>query len=317
VAVTAQRVLFIGGLGRSGSTLIERLLNEFADAVAVGETVHLWERGVRDNERCSCGEPFHSCRFWNQVGETGFGGWSQLDLDRAIELRWSVDRSRRLPAMVRAHRRGEVAGDQREYLELVGSVLSAAGGVARAHDGADVVIDSSKHLSSAVLYSLDPRLDVRALHLIRDPRGVAFSNTKAVARPESSGAATTAQMPTYSPARTAGRWVTDNLGYARVGRLGIPTMRLRYEDFLAQPIDSLAEIARFAGLPTTELPREVFDGNVGELRMPMHSVSGNPLRFGGHRIALRHDETWRTGLPRSQQRLVSAITAPARRVFGY
>ncbi len=315
--MSVQRVLFIGSLGRSGSTLIERLLNEFTDVAAVGETVHLWERGVRDNERCGCGEPFHRCPFWTRVGQLAFGGWSELDLDRAIDLRWSVDRSRRLPAMVHAHRRGAATGDQREYLDLIGSVLTAAGRVAHGDTGADVVVDSSKHLSSAALYSLNPRLDVRVLHLVRDPRGVAFSGTRAVDRPESSEASTMAEMPTYKPARTAGRWVTDNMGFTQLGRLDVRTMRLRHEDFLARPIESLADIATFAGLSAARLPRDVFDGTDGVLGTPMHSVAGNPMRFGGHHVTLRHDESWRTGLPLSQQRMVSAITAPARRFLGY
>ena len=53
-----QRVLFIGGLGRSGTTIIEKLLNELPQTLSVGETVHLWERGVQANERCGCGESF-------------------------------------------------------------------------------------------------------------------------------------------------------------------------------------------------------------------------------------------------------------------
>ncbi|MBT8240919.1 MAG: sulfotransferase, partial [Acidimicrobiia bacterium] len=59
-----QPVLFIGGLGRSGSTLIERLLNEYPDVFAIGESVHIWERGLRDNELCGCGVPFDRCVFW-------------------------------------------------------------------------------------------------------------------------------------------------------------------------------------------------------------------------------------------------------------
>ena len=39
------RVLFIGGLGRSGSTLLDRMLGRLDDVWSVGELVHLWERG--------------------------------------------------------------------------------------------------------------------------------------------------------------------------------------------------------------------------------------------------------------------------------
>ncbi|HEY7174058.1 MAG TPA: hypothetical protein VH442_03990, partial [Micromonosporaceae bacterium] len=38
------RVLYIGGWGRSGSTLAERLLGEMADVTGAGEVTHLWLR---------------------------------------------------------------------------------------------------------------------------------------------------------------------------------------------------------------------------------------------------------------------------------
>ena len=56
--VGESRVLYVGGLSRSGSTLIERLIGELPGVCAVGELVHLWERGIAEGERCGCGEPF-------------------------------------------------------------------------------------------------------------------------------------------------------------------------------------------------------------------------------------------------------------------
>lgn len=312
-----QRLLFIGGIGRSGSTLIEKLLNEFDDACAIGETVHLWERGVRDDERCGCGEHFHACGFWSAVGKDAFGGWSEIDVDRAIHLRWSVDRSRRLRSMIGAHRRGFPSRSQQEYLDLIGSVITAAGRVAAAERGATALVDSSKHLSAAVLYALDPRLDVRVLHLVRDPRGVAYSWTKEIARPEVAGASAIETMPRYDPVRTAGRWVSDNLGFTMLDRVGIPRLELRYEDFLAEPVEALARIAEFAGLGSSRLEDDVFDGVTGHLATPMHSVAGNPLRFGATDITLRLDDDWQSELPATQRRIVTALTTPARWRFGY
>ncbi|NNE97270.1 MAG: sulfotransferase, partial [Acidimicrobiales bacterium] len=241
-----QPILFIGGMGRSGSTLIERLLNEFPQTFAVGETVHIWERGVRDNELCGCGDPFHQCRFWTEVGRRAFGSWTEIDTDVVIDQRWEVDRSRRLPQMVQAYRSGNLTRAQLDYLDLVGALLTAAGATAKDRTGADIIIDSSKHLSSAVLYSLDERLDVRVVHVIRDPRGVAYSYTKSVERPEATQETVT-EMAKYSPARTAGRWITDNAGFTQLPRLGIPTLRVRYEDFMADPLTTLSEIASFGG----------------------------------------------------------------------
>lgn len=327
------RVLFIGGIGRSGSTLIEKLLNELPTMVAVGETVHLWERGVRDRERCGCGEPFERCPRWSAIGEAAFGGWDQVDTDEVIGLRWRIDRTRRLPQIAAALRRGEPTADQRRYLDHLSATLGAAAAIGAAPlDGADVVvIDSSKHLSTAALLALDDRLDVRILHVVRDPRGVAHSWTKRVARPETDGEL----MPRYPPARSAGRWLTDNLGFDALAQR-VPTMRLRYEDFAAAPATNLRAIAAFCGVPlggetdgpgpdpidrivTTSSPTAAPTAATATvtLRAPMHSVAGNPLRFGGDTITIRPDDGWRRNLAPADRRLVTTITAPLLTRYGY
>src|SRR5690348_4870275 len=48
-------VLYLGGLGRSGTAVLERVLGELPGACSVGELVYLWERGVLRGETCGCG----------------------------------------------------------------------------------------------------------------------------------------------------------------------------------------------------------------------------------------------------------------------
>ena len=307
--VERQRILYIGGLGRSGSTLIERLLNELPDTLAVGETIHLWERGIRDRERCGCGQAFDLCPQWSAVGETAFGGWDQVDLQRMIGLRWSVDRSRRLPQLFRAHRGRPLTIDEREYLAHLRRVLLAAAVVA---GGERVLLESSKHLSTAALLSTDPALDVRVLHLVRDPRGVAYSWTKEIERPEATGEL----MPTYRPSRTAARWVTDNLGFRALGRLGVPTVTMRYEDFLSDPEASLRRILDLLDVAQPET-FTFLHGDRASLATPMHSIAGNPLRFGGDELVLRVDDAWRTKLDARSRQVVTTICRPVLRHFGY
>ena len=312
------RVLFTGGLGRSGSTLIEKLINELPATFSVGETVHLWERGVRDRERCGCGEPFDDCPHWQAVGSLAFGGWDEVDVDRMIDLRWTEDRSRRLPQIMRAVRTGRTTVAQREYLDRMRAVLVASADIAARQRGVErrsvVVLDSSKHLSTAALLACDPALDVRVLHLVRDPRGVAHSWMKTVERPETDGQI----MPRYSPKRTAGRWVTDNLGFDALAALGVPTLRLRYEDVMAGPERALLAVARFAGaIPDGQTALDFIDGHRAHLSTPMHSIAGNPLRFGGADLVLRVDDEWKTRLPAVDRRTVELITLPALHHFGY
>lgn len=306
-----QTVLFIGGLGRSGSTLVEKMLNELPGTFAVGETIHLWERGIRDAERCGCGEPFAECAHWAAVGEQAFGSWDNVDLDRIIDLRWTIDRSRRLPKILAAHRKKALTGDDKIYVDHLRRVL-LAGAEQAGHP--QVLLESSKHLSTAALLALDPALDVRVLHLTRDPRGVAYSWTKEVARPE---AGPDAVMPTYRPERTAMRWVTDNLGFRALARLGVPTMTLRYEDVLNAPGATIRQIGQFAGLPVAGDDLDFLDGDRVMLVTPMHSIAGNPLRFGGAELTLRLDDAWKRELDQHSRRVVTGITAPVLTRFGY
>ncbi len=191
--------------------------------------------------------------------------------------------------------------------------LSVAAGASQM--GADVILlDSSKHLSTAALLACDPLLDVRVLHLLRDPRGVAYSWMKTVERPETDGEI----MPQYSARRTAGRWVTDNLGFDTLAALGVPTLQIRYEDVLAAPTDRLLDIARFAGAVGDDVDGLDFvDGNTARLSTAMHSIAGNPLRFGGDDVVLRLDDAWKTKLPAGDRRTVELITRPVLGRFGY
>ena len=94
-------VLYLGGAGRSGSTLLERMLGQLPDAVAVGEIVHLVRRGLLDDEDCGCGCPFSVCPFWTKVGEHAFGGWpTGAEAQRWEADQLAVDRNRAVPALV-------------------------------------------------------------------------------------------------------------------------------------------------------------------------------------------------------------------------
>ena len=119
------RVLFIGGLGRSGSTLLDRMLGRLNDVCSVGELVHLWERGLKENNRCGCGERFGDCPFWRRVGQVAFGGWDTVDVHEILALKASVDRNRFVPLMVLPALRPAYRGRLDRYLDLLERLYAA------------------------------------------------------------------------------------------------------------------------------------------------------------------------------------------------
>ena len=68
-------VIYIAGSGRSGSTLLERVLGGMPGAVNVGELIDLFRRTAPRGERCGCGLAFADCPFWTGVGKRAFDGW--------------------------------------------------------------------------------------------------------------------------------------------------------------------------------------------------------------------------------------------------
>lgn len=301
------RVLYLGGLGRSGTTLIERLLGELPGVCALGEVVHLWQRDIRDDERCGCGVAFSACAFWEAVGERAFGGWRHVDVYRVLALRDAVERTRYIPRLAAARLPVEHVALIEEYAGYYAAIYDAAAEVA----GASVVVDSSKHSALAHCLRWSPGLDLRVVHVVRDARGVAYSWTKTVTRPEADGCA---EMTRYSPTRSALLWNAHNAAFGLLARRGVPVRRIRYEEFLADPRAGLRELAAFAGLPAGDL---AFVGADHAELQPTHSAAGNPMRFHTGRIPLRRDDAWVEALPTGQRRLVGAVCAPLLRAYGY
>ncbi|GAA1601754.1 sulfotransferase [Actinoplanes couchii] len=300
------QVLFLGGFGRSGTTLVERLLGELPGVCALGEVVHLWQRDIRDDERCGCGDRFSGCDFWRRVGDQAFDGWANVDVARVHQLRDAVERTRHIPRLASA---STASGEVREYASYYARVYAAAAEVS----GARLVIDSSKHSALAHVLRWADDVDLRVVHVVRDARGVAYSWTKTVSRPESDGAD---QMTRYSPGRSALLWNAHNAAFGLLARRGVPVRRIRYEEFLADPRAGLLELAGFAGLPLSDADLHFLRGGHADLRAG-HSAAGNPMRFTVGRLTLRRDDAWVRAFPRSQRRLVGAVCGPLLRAYGY
>ena len=62
-------VVYIAGYGRSGSTVLERMLDLHDSIVASGELCNLFAVLAGGNRRCACGAQLESCVFWGRVIE--------------------------------------------------------------------------------------------------------------------------------------------------------------------------------------------------------------------------------------------------------
>jgi hypothetical protein len=303
--VEPVRVLFLAGIGRSGTTLLERTLAEVDGVTALGEVMHLWDRGLVRDELCACGEPFLACPFWTRVGETAFGGWREVDTQRLAYLKDRVDRAARVPAVALGRPRGlarEVAEYADHYARLYRAAADLTGGV---------LVDSSKQVSLAWCLQTRSDVDLRVVHCVRDSRGVAYSWGKEVERPEAVSEEY-GRMPRYSARTVSSLWVLHNAEIEALRRR-VPVLRLRYEDFVRQP-----EATTRAVLDLADVDQPAPHVGPDSVRLgASHSCAGNPMRFRTGDVPLVADEAWRREAVPRQTRLVTALTAPLLRLYRY
>ncbi|MGD9763483.1 MAG: sulfotransferase [Candidatus Binatia bacterium] len=299
-------ILYIGGFGRSGSTLVERCLGQLDGFCAAGELRHLWDRGVIHNQLCGCKQPFEDCGFWREVGREAFGGFDRVDGRELMALSSRVTRTRHIPYLAL---RGS-AVFRAEYDRFAAVLLPLYRAIQRA-SGCRWLIDSSKEPAYAFALARLPGVRLSVVHLVRDSRAVAFAWMKRKEIPDVHWKR--AYMHRYSAAQSAAWWVAFNSLCHAFRYRAARYVRVYYEDFARDPARVLTRILVALGEPTA-LP--FLRGRTLTLA-PNHTASGNPSRFLVGEVEVRPDEEWRTAMATRARRLVTACTLPHLLGYGY
>lgn len=273
-------MVYIGGYGRSGSTLLDRLFDRIPGTIGLGEAANLfleWRRGAA--ARCSCGQQLGACPFWASVLEAvrpvaeRYGGAEAVD--RAVRR---VERSSRL--WLPLSRPIEI------YRDVWSTVIDAVYGQAGA--GA-ILVDSSKstRLTAGRPLALRAALgvDVFFIHLVRDARGVLYSSLRGSNRALESGAV---RLPPFTATRSMASLLAANAA-ARMVAAKLPAGRARvlhYEDMVREPDTVMEALAAWLGAASPLAAAPAFAG---------HRFSGNRGRLAGA-VKVQADEAWRSRL---------------------
>lgn len=298
-------LLYICGLSRSGSTLLE-LAMAAHDSIETAGELQVWPHEIIEPAGvlpCGCGRSVPDCEFWRGVRER-VDPLRQMPprLDHFREThQWGyTNRPRHFGQFTRR----PLAPDTRRAVERYGqNTAEVVEAIADQYEMVAgrrpaVVVDASKDPYRALWLARSNHIDLRVVHLVRDPRGSVHSLSKGVAG---------RRARTVVAARRAMAWNVENILAQRVLANHLASdqgLRITYEDLADRPATVLARVARMCGVaPDPRAPERLASVEV-------HSIAGNPMRQDRRPIA--HDLSWRSDMNVVSRVMVSVITAPVR-----
>jgi hypothetical protein len=177
--------------------------------------------------------------------------------------------------------------------------------------GASLIVDSSKFPTTAFVLSGSDRIDMSLLHLVRDPRGVAFSWSRVK---QNRNLDPPVPMKMISPWLSVPQWDLWNLLAEQVGKRIGRYLRVRYEDLVDDPRSVVKKVLAFVDHEVDELD---FVAGASAMMAANHMVSGNPSRFDLGNVAIAADIEWEVGMPPSDRLIATLLSAGWRRRYGY
>lgn len=303
------RVLYIAGIGRSGSTLLARALGSLDGFVAAGEVMHLFGRGMERNERCACGARFSACGVWGRVG-------AELE-GRGLRAPGRFEAARRELTEGRhvlAPFLGSLPAAARRSIADLRGVLPMVYGSVRRATGCRVIVDSSKSPTYGRVLAGAPGVRVWVLHLVRDSRGVVFSLAKRKERPGVDEA--DELLDRRSAWSGSALWTGANVLAEKLRADAEGYHRVRYEDFVAAPQRVAREVLSM--MDGRQPGKRLEPTGTGRIRLGVHHVlGGNPVRSRTGSVELREDVEWKTRMSKAARWVANALTFPLLSRYGY
>ena len=278
-------IICLLGTSRCGSTLLQSVLANTSSAIALGEIARVHDLLHKQSD-CACGDKLAACAFWTPalrdlIQTAPLVAWSNASwLGRGKVLRGVLATITGLDVLApRAER------DSAWHLAQALATFSQ-------DTGSSLFIDSSKDPQEFLRLALLPSYRVIPVHLVRDPRGVAWSAFRRTG---------------IDPITMAKHWARLNRAIARLTRLtqAYPWQFVRYEDFCRDPRLVCRQLLEVAG-----------GGSIRKQAEANHALGGSPGFFlNGDSIV--PDERWKAEMPEEMRRRIMQATGSTAGEFGY
>jgi len=300
------KTLYIAGCGRSGSTLLERILNSHDRLFATGELCYFLDSIDFDPNSKSYRDPERE--FWSKVARDSLDDSSNLKQLRKNQLAFES-----ILGLIQCFR-GNQFKSALDYQAFNHRLFSAI--EKYIPPATEYLIDSSKTARLAFLRPISlskfENRDVKVIHLVRDGRGCIWSYLKGSNRKMERGL--DARIP-FAAVRCSLTWfIAQTAAHIfQICHSSDHYLRVRYEDFVDNPKKTLNTIGAFLGIDFSRQIEMIQQG----LDIPIaEQISGNRIR-NQSKIILKKDWEWKQNLRWYHQLLFWTIDWHYALLYGY
>lgn len=301
------KVINISGWGRNGSTILGSILGQNEGFFFAGELRNIWKQSLINNRMCGCGVALRDCKTWDSIFEVAFSGINNIEPKKILKLSDKITRYRCIFNILFPFGKSEFLSTQKEFTTIMGKLLLGI----QNHTNCKVIVDITKNSLYGYYLSQISDVDLYTIHLIRDPRGIAYSRKKEKIQPDSNQ---TVYMEKFSPFKSSLLWVVRNLlTELLLSKDPKRYLRVSYSDFANEPKKTADQILEFIDEPQSKTPfiseKEVLlEGN--------HSVWGNPSRFNKGHVQIKPDLEWTTKLGKADKFISTIVSLPLLPKYG-
>lgn len=282
------KIIYVVGLGRSGSTIIGAIFGSAPEVVNVGELtlfnkhknldckVFKFEKNI-----CTCGKEANECPFWSKVESKlnkGLTIFSRISFINRLKIYLKI--------LLPFYHFSKVNNKVDDYF-LMKVILEEA---KKQDSSVNYILDSSKSLERLIYLMRHPCFDINVLFLTRDGRGYVNSRLRKK----------TVNKRFWGSMRS---WIVRNSLIVRyLKKEKIPYYHLSYDKFCMQPDKHIKNLNQFFGV-------NIHDNYIWGLKnTESHVRAGNPVGLDYKNFkGLNHDDKWKTELPRLKRIIATCL----------
>jgi len=293
------KTIYILGNSRSGSTILNILLGNIDSVFAAGEINNYLSSGWVNDHFCSCGNPVSKCEFWPQV-RARLESTDEIEPESLLHISKRLENWRNLCKSF-IKKSDEQRSAEKQYIEFNTRLIKTIATLSHT----DWVVDASKSPMRLHHILKADNLGTSVIHIVRDPRGVCWSQMKPAKKNAEAGIQVEIPSTPYL-VTIKNLYINALMAFLVKRRIRHKCLTIRYDALVNSTPETLDKISALLKVDTSPLLETV---RSGQSLQQYHNVAGNRLRMKSN-ITLRYDQSWKSSLSNTQFMAITALTLP-------